>query len=531
MATPRALIIAIERCALIQEGLSPTLPGTHRNALAFRRWLLDVQGLAVADVFFCTEAPALEGRTSDATRKAIQQEILRLKQAGRDQTAALYVYVSGHGFSYTDVDGAPMADVLIAADYVRREDSGDACLKLDEIQKWLKLCLGPGDHYYFVDACRNQISEHEIKVATLGLTYDFSAKKKATVYTLYSTTQGTLAPAGSSFPEVLIDGLNGKGRAKTWHEGTLAVLFDSLGAYAESRLGKELDPRKAGSNDGVIREFVPPPTYTCTIGVSNAGAQDIFQVEVKNEKGQAIDAFTWRTPPRLLVSHPRFPGLFEHVGSVSAPGHQYVTVQVNQTAPLTWSTFMLPNRVTLVTVTRADRQALRVQQFMLPLKHLMSRLPAQGGLDAPVGVGADLHEVGSPLRVVRRLVEVQRAFARSGELAGVLSTAELDALLDFRWVEPVVTLLSAYELVRRGRVDVLPTLVNNLRGHFPGLPDTEALARLANLPSNVPPRPPLVLEGLQVLDLLDGRAGVPPSGQVDFRGPWSAWRAVSDPGP
>jgi hypothetical protein len=113
----------------------------------------------------------------------------------------------------------------------------------------------------------------------------------------------------------------------------------------------------------------------------------------------------------------------------------------------------------------------------------------------------------------------------------VLPSAELDALLYFKWFEPIVALLSAYELIRRGHVDALATVVANLRGHFPGLPDTEALARLAKLPSDEPARPPLVLEGLQTFDLLDGRPGVPPPGQVDFRGPWSTWRAVTPAGP
>jgi hypothetical protein len=215
----RAFIIAIENYTQMQEGLNSTLPGTHKHALEFRRWLIDTQKLAAGDIFFCTEDPKVEGRTADATRPAIKQELKRFKEVARDTTADLFFYFSGHGFSYTDIDELPTADVLIASDYVKRDESGDACLKLDEVQRWLKIGLGsvtePGStrcgHFYFIDACRNKISAKEIKVADLGLAHDPSFRKKAPVYTLSSTTTGAVANVAGGFPEALLDGLHGKG--------------------------------------------------------------------------------------------------------------------------------------------------------------------------------------------------------------------------------------------------------------------------------------------------------------------------------
>ena len=225
MAT-RAFIIAIENYTQMQEGLNSTLPDTHKHALGFRQWLIDKQQLALGDIFFCTDDPKLEGRTADATRSAIKQELKRFKDVARDTTGDLFFYFSGHGFCYVDIDDLPTADVLLASDYVKRDESGDACLKLDEIQRWLKFSLGsvtaPGStrcgHFYFIDACRNTISARDIKVADLGLAHEPSVRKKAPVYTLWSTTTGAVANVAGGFPEALLDGLNADGPLLTTPE-------------------------------------------------------------------------------------------------------------------------------------------------------------------------------------------------------------------------------------------------------------------------------------------------------------------------
>ena len=62
------------------------------------------------------------------------------------------------------------------------------------------------------------------------------------------------------FPEALIDGLNGKGKAKRFFEGTFTVLFDSLRGYVERRLETDVDPRSEGG-DGVIRKLDPALKY------------------------------------------------------------------------------------------------------------------------------------------------------------------------------------------------------------------------------------------------------------------------------
>jgi hypothetical protein len=756
----RGFIVAIERYEQMNEGLSRDLPGTHAHALAFRDWLVTDQQIDPANVCFCAEDPALPGRTSGAERSAIKSELLRLKNIGKDQTDALYFYFSGHGFSFVDGNGVPVTDVLLAADYVDRDTSGDACLRLAEIQKWLRMCLGPGDHYYFVDACRNELSESQIQPIPLGLNYDPSARARPTVYTLYSTSQGTVAPVGASFPEALLDGLRGKGRAKVWRGSSVAVFFDSVRAYAEKRLAKSLDPQKSGSNDGLIKEFPPPPpTFQCSLQVSDAGPADRFDVVVRNARGQQVDSFSfdgpsatysnvpddyflqmtlasagkavvtpaapvfadlyddcelqftkapldpesgleavlfaappeaplvdiditpplsgaviihhiqrgesvrvaqpekhrvppgryvietvddrnavvdreemaieegpvnidrrqfrpgalrqtllsalphdngaifmseslgptidqgldswlaligasrvlgpqqfsklgplplasfasaqpddapiyilagfedahlplravvsadWRTAPVPIEPHDRLPGLFEIVQPNAGAAYRYVTVQIGKRTPLTFGAYTQPNRGTLITVTLDERDRIRVQQFMLPLhtQHAAgSYLPGQ--LTTP-----DSSELDQPLRVVRRAVEVQRAFAASASLRALLTPLELEELLYFKWVEPIIAILAAYELLRRDERQWMPTVLGNLRLHFSGIADIEALAKLhgaAPLPAH---NPPLVLEGYEALDFV-ATQDAPPRERLVFTGPWTMWSGVAEGG-
>jgi caspase domain-containing protein len=771
MAT-RAFIIAIENYTQMQEGLNSSLPDTHKHALDFRRWLIDKQQLAPADIFFCTDDPKLEGRTADATRSAIKQELKRFKEVARDTTGDLFFYFSGHGFCYVDIDDLPTADVLLASDYVKRDESGDACLKLDEIQRWLKFGLGsvtaPGStrcgHFYFIDACRNTISAKDIKVADLGLAHEPSVRKKAPVYTLWSTTTGAVANVAGGFPEALLDGLNGKGKAKRFFEGSFTVLFDSLRGYIEDRLGTDLEPRVDGG-DGVILKLGPSLKYTCTLSVKNAGAKDEFEVQVKNELNQVIETFTftgatrsfqqppddyfvllhpkapgsaiepsgqvpadlfddcalqfekralapsdaaasetrrggtrgqappdipvptasvsfvvppavevvlhgakgkvdhvkasgtveltpgpyrmelrdprgvvidrrkvtidpgpqvmdlattpatplrqallttipgahqhgiidfseslgptpdqgmdlwlaligaariigpsdfsklgqlplatfddpatgdsimyvlagfeqpvgrlsaavsqdWRAALARIAGHATIPGLFEIVAPPAPAGFRYLTVQVDDNAPITFGVCSLHGRGTLVTLAQSPEGALQIQQFILPLRRFVNALPEGSGLWLG-GSDPEMKDVSGPLRLVRRCVEVQRAFARGEDLRALMTTRELESLLYFKWFEPIVALLAGYELARRGDVNDLRIAVQNLRGYFKGLPDNEALAHLAGLNPVMPSMPPIVLDGFQALNLMAGQPGLPPAEALVFRGPWTMWR-------
>jgi hypothetical protein len=760
----RAFIVAIQNYQHMVEGLGPPLQGTHEHAERFRRWLIDEQGVEEGHIRLCADAE-VPGRTADATSKAIRDELRQLQKDGKDQTDALFFYFSGHGFSFVDIDDAPVTDVLLGADYVDRE-SGDACLRLSEIQKWLYMCLGPGDHYYFIEACRNRLTERDIRPALLGLTYtNKSNLERPTVHTLFSAPEGDLTVVSQQFSEALLDGLRGKGRAKQWFDGSLSVVFDSVRAYLEKRLGTSLDPQKNGSRPGIIKQFPPPgPQYTCTISVDGAEANDTFNVAVLNRHSQQLQSFAfqgavatfsqkpedyyvqvsavpgtsgmvgprdpvfadlydpcelkftlvavdgqeavlftgderavaegtsrgrgvstpslplielniepphggavrieslqrgesvevrqptqhhvpparyaivtvddrgvavhreertleeadspitidrrrfktgavrqsivsafphqdgavymsetlgpmvdqgldlwlavvgasriigpnrfrklgplplerfedvqpgdapiyvlagfdepgmslaiaispgWDAAPAPARPHSQFDGLFEVVERKTGAGYSYVTVQAGSRPPVTFGAYTLPDRATLVTVTLDERGAISVQQFILPLGKLA---------DADASPPLTTHgEMAEPLRVVRRAVEMQRAFAAGKPLTAALPAGQLEELLRFKWFEPIVAVLAAYELVRRGERGWMPEVLTNLHHFFPALGDLQALARMNGDEASPPATPPLVMEGYEVLDFTT-TAPAPPSERLLFRGPWTMWR-------
>lgn len=305
MVQRRAFIVSIETYALMEEGLAQTLAGTHAAATTFRRWLLDEQGLSPGDIYLCAEDPTLEGRTAGASSGEIAAELFRLKDEGKDRTDELYFLFVGHGLCYRDANGVRLADVLLGADYRRREVSGNACLRIDEIQAWLRLSMGPSDHYYFIDACRTDIGEREIRVGGLGLTYDNSSLGEPTVYTLYSVVQGAVAAADSGFVSVLVEALNGAGRAKVWYGGGMAVLFRSVKDYVERRLtNQDVDQRVEGRRDGLIRRVAPIPDFTCSVEVQGAAPADAFVLTVTDSRQTIVDTVTFAGPNATFARSP-----------------------------------------------------------------------------------------------------------------------------------------------------------------------------------------------------------------------------------
>ena len=736
----RGLIVAIESYAQMQEGLSPRLDGTHAGALAFRKWLVEERGVDPDEIRFCAEEE-LPGRTAGATLTEIVEQINKLVANGQNTTEQLFVYVAGHGFCYTDIDGVRVADVLLASDYDVRPNGWRTCVSIDEIQKWLRLSLGPLDHFYFVDCCRNGISARDIRVAQVG-PYPASDLGFPAVYMLYSTTEGQLANVQSGFPRVLVDGLNGDGRAKDWYQGQMAVLFRTLKPYVVKKLpGQAVDGRDEGNHDGLIRIITPTPGYTCTVLVEGAEADEEFTLEVSTwpeghrlgsrqfkgprcelreppdtyqlsvsaagvelttrdplpadlfsdctirfskprarrrgrpepgvspvpppsptqvrapqsgrvvvrrageEEGEEgagefhvdlapgtyivevlddrdvavrreelhvgvqppdrIDLAQFERSPlrdallqaipgnhhdgavdfsetlgpmpdqgldlwlgvigaaRILLSpqedfsklgplplasfdqiapdacplyllagledgaplavgvdaplvarpgHLAIPGLTELVVPHLGAGVHLLGVRVGAGGPLTLPVPALPNRATLVTLWRDARGTVCFGQFVLPLPHLAGRLPYGHKLG-----------YGPPLRIVRRLVELQRQFAASRVLTDVIDFDELMSLLYVKWFEPVATLLAAYELARRGEREGLAEAVGNLRTYFGEFPDTEAIARRADLNWSMPANPPLVLDGLLALDRMPGLLPLPPEDLL-YEGPWTLWR-------
>ncbi len=312
----RALIIAIQDYSNSGGILAKQLAGTNAGAALFRDWLIANKKAEPADILCCA-GPEFPGRTAGTTRSEIKAEIRKLIDTGRGATEELYLFFSGHGFSVTDSGGRPV-DVLVTSDFTDLAGSGDACLRLQEIQTKLWNSLGPGDHYYFIDACRTLVQESQIEVTKLGFIPPPSEMGKPTYYTLFSTAQGEAAKVASGFAEILVQGLKGGGRAKGWRANRMYVIFNLLCEYVEKRIkkkGQEIDSSKDGNGDGLIFKLDPIPQSDCEIKVENADPADQFTLRVAArglDKPYQFQGSTYKltlAPDEysLEVSHPAAP--------------------------------------------------------------------------------------------------------------------------------------------------------------------------------------------------------------------------------
>src|SRR5690606_21534817 len=120
---------------------------------------------------------------------------------------------------------------------------GGACLKLGEIISLLASVLGPGTHYYFFDACRTEIPFGAVRPVDTGLALPRSQLGFAGNAVLFSVEQGLAARTDSGFSKHLVDGLNGRGRAKGWYNDELYVKFDLVWKYVEAQSRRRLSQR------------------------------------------------------------------------------------------------------------------------------------------------------------------------------------------------------------------------------------------------------------------------------------------------
>jgi hypothetical protein len=166
----------------------------------------------------------------------------------------------------------------------------------------------------------------------------------------------------------------------------------------------------------------------------------------------------------------------------------------------------------------------RVHQFMLPAFHLLGNLEYE--------VKARLS--GDPLEIIRTIAMAQRQFATKRAVVGEegLSAGQWNELLYGKWLDPVMSLIGAYELLRQGQnkqnKNWLRTMIGNLRRYFPGIPDTEAIAKLIGEPSQMPFGPPLLLDGLLAYNEDEEGLFAPPPNKLDYSSPWTRWFDVID---
>ena len=174
-----------------------------RPALDFKDWLVEkwqAEGRAESDtqLIFCSE-PVQPGGTG-ATSKDIRQRAAASSRTTVRAPPRSSMSSSAATVSRSVEQPGSRADIVITSDFEDARPVGDACLNLDAMIAWLRDHLGPGRHYYFVDACRNKLNASQIQIGSL-LPIDPQASGEASTYVLQSTVDGDIAAADGAFPQ------------------------------------------------------------------------------------------------------------------------------------------------------------------------------------------------------------------------------------------------------------------------------------------------------------------------------------------
>jgi hypothetical protein len=281
----RALIIAIENYLQSKGDVAPKVDGAIKAGEDFAAWLIAKKNLSPANIFVCSDGGTYDQGVQryGVQREQIIDAIVELIAVGQDQTEELYVLFSGHGFTFQDAPDKRAVAVMVAADFESAAKSGTKCIDLSEAQTKLWAFLGGLSHYYFLDACRNILNQGDVELVPFGRKLGRPSQRgRPTRYTLYSSQFGEPAAIDSPFAAALLDGLNGKGRAKGYTpERQLYVMFSLLKNYVANQMaGQKIDDTKEGSGDGYILQIQPIPTYTGKVAVEGAAPADQFQLKL-----------------------------------------------------------------------------------------------------------------------------------------------------------------------------------------------------------------------------------------------------------
>jgi Caspase domain len=277
---PRAIVISIANYSN-DTTLGKTLPGAAESAKGFLDWLVQSKLVASTDIV----------ELANPTRIEFEKAFRDLVDKGRDTTERLFIFYSGHGFSFQNVPGKKRpADVLVTAEFENLQDSGHSCLKLDDLQDKLFNCLGGGEHFYFIDACRNLADASDVNPTEIGWVRPASTSTP-TIFTMFSVERLNPAVDNKQFAAQLVEGLSGKGKAKKYEGPRLVVTFNSLCDYLKDVRAREIDfARSAGNGSGEIFEVKPIQNHKCAVEVINATPADQFTLTIQNARQQPIGA-------------------------------------------------------------------------------------------------------------------------------------------------------------------------------------------------------------------------------------------------
>lgn len=313
----RALIIAVEDYPDVVDGFTAKkLKDTLKAAGDFLTWL---EGKWKAEgtkgtIYFCSTEkrqdnvetapapvvnPLVELKKFGADRASIVKALAQLEKDGRDKTDNLYVYFSGHGFRLKN-ETLKLADALVASDFQSIKLSADCCFKLDALVEGLRTSLGRGCHFYFIDACRNEVPK---AIGSGVMPFDGLGAEEPSVFVLQSTVAGAPSLVGGLFATSLLQGLQGTGRAKAWTppvNDSMRVHFDSLRRFLKSIVHKTQPithtvSGELGETEAMLATIRPVLPKKLTVNVQTtmttvAGTLEITTFNGANLSPRAVNA-------------------------------------------------------------------------------------------------------------------------------------------------------------------------------------------------------------------------------------------------
>ena len=163
-------------------------------------------------------------------------------------------------------------------------------------------------------------------------------------------------------------------------------------------------------------------------------------------------------------------------------GTALFSIKFADLTPISYATCTLPNRVTLLIVSRDADGPIAVQQFVLVPAGLQAYLPPE--------LQWKLLPV-SPLKVVQLISLAQQRFADRKSVAPRILEKDQPVtpmreiwrtLLDAKWTDPILAIVALYDIVRHGAAKASPynieSVLRNLDLYFSSIPDVAVLHRL-----------------------------------------------------
>jgi hypothetical protein len=217
----------------------------------------------------------------------------------------------------------------------------------------------------------------------------------------------------------------------------------------------------------------------------------------------------------------KVPALGIHQKLIPAPlGAHLFSIKLPKGPTITYATHCLPNRATLIVLTENVEGRLNLHQYILPIRSLFKHLHPR----------VLEYLQSDPLEVVRLMFLAQSQFVRKRPVFGEGGPIrDSKMLLGGKWLDPIMSLIGAYELIRQGALQKNPNrldvMIENLRKYFEGLPDTEAIAKICGKQWHIPHGAPLLLESILAFDETQEQRILPLAyDEVDYGSPWTSWR-------